>query len=308
LDRDDTDAWERSLWGPTDHVFVAIIYGVTKGILGTLAGLFGLMFGAAFVMFVLALPGAAIIVMVGAIGGGTGLGFWGGYEKSVTYIGYVAVPLGGLAALAFGGAIGVRQFVYARNKSLRQTGRYDDERGLPHQGPVSDTQSVDMMIKRVRLESYEGCPKCPRNPAEPYDFLSDELAHSGDGTHVLIWEGSVQIPTRCDPFGIHETNKVMIEGLIAAKPYMENGVGYRFGIESIQLTPDQREALRLSDAQAPFRYRCMTGGPNGVASEIGRYIAKSKYQLSQEKIDAVLDGVEGNDRKFFFISLTMSRM
>jgi hypothetical protein len=308
LERDDKDAWDRSLWGPTNHIWIAILYGLVKGTWATILGLLGFGFGAAILTFVLSLPGAAFIAIIGAIGGENDLGFWEGYARSATYVGYAAVPLAGLAALAYGISVGARQFVYANGPSLSQCKSYDNELIRAGDTPRSDSRSTTITIREVRLESHEGCPKCPRNPDEPFDFLSDELAHSDDGTHVLVWAGSVPIASRYDPFGVHETCTVIVKGLIAAKPYMEDGVGYRFGVASPQMTTHQREQLGLTSPPVAFRYRCVKGGPNGVASEIGRIIAKFKCQLSKREINTVLDGLDGNNRKLFFIDMTLSRI
>lgn len=172
----------------------------------------------------------------------------------------------------------------------------------------AQTFSTRLKTRIVRLESTTGCPRCPIYPAEPFDFLSDEAAHSSEFNHELIWQGTVEVPDVFDIAGIRETCAVFIQGLLMGKSLTEPETTYRIGIERREMSDEERRLLGIPGDSDRIKYRCFRGGAAGIASEIGRYLSNHKCDISEAQLQQVREGLTGNDLKFFNIDFTMSRM
>lgn len=162
--------------------------------------------------------------------------------------------------------------------------------------------------RAVRLESIAGCPRCPINPAEPFDFLNDEAAHSLEFNHELIWEGSVEVPDVFDIAGIRETCAVFIQAMLAVKPMTQPNTTYRIGIERREISDEERRLLGIPSDSDRIQYRCFTGGAAGIANEIGRFLQNHKCEISEAQLQQAREGLIGNDLKFFNIAVTTSKM
>ena len=66
--------------------------------------------------------------------------------------------------------------------------------------------------------------------------------------------------------------------------------------------------LGIAEPLDRMMYRNITGGPSGIAEEIGRFLRRYKCKISEEEIRKVREGLSGNDSKLFNIALTMGQM
>ena len=211
--------------------------------------------------------------------------------------------------------------------NLDLLGKSDD---LPHEGFAIDRQKVldlrDQLdipyfvspllptkVRTVRLESTEGCSICPNNfpwplDLRPFDFLSDEAAHTSEFDHALVWEGMVEVPDVFDIPNISQTCAVFIKGLLAAKNSTSRGFVYRFGIERPFMTDEQMQLLRATKQLERMEYRYFVGGPAGVAKEISGIIKRQDCRISEEEIRQVREGLSGFDLRIFNIALTTSNI
>ena len=232
-----------------------------------------------------------------------------------------------------GSWLGVSELQCASCGAKLQIWDYDTEIDCPHCGvrsgvknpelsTVSDsnqstessiTPEIPTKIRSVRLESTEDCQKCRIHfpsplDSSPFDFLDDNGAHTSEFDHRLLWEGDIEVPDIFDIANIRETCALFVKGLLAAKGRTSHSSVYRFGIERPVKTEEQLRLLGITEPLDPMQYRYFTGGPAGIAKEIGRFIQKHKCAITDDEIRQAREGLSGFDLKMFNVDLTLGKM